>query len=163
MLVQETKARGIPQNSLQAAGSCTLPRCWQTLPVSDTERSPGHVASCQKFPSPQARSLLPCLASLGPSTGASLTNTPPGRVRRGGGTAHTGEKPCVMPPLPAVGKWPLRGGRALRSASTGQDPRRLLTTSCLTCGRSAQGAAPGVSQRFGQCQTEVPQRTRKHR
>lgn len=26
-----------------------------------------------------------------------------------------GEKPCVMPPLPVVGKWPLRRGWALRS------------------------------------------------
>lgn len=40
-----------------------------------------------------------------------------------------GEKPCVMPPLPAVGKWPLREGcgqLARDSIPTGCLPRRAL-------------------------------------
>lgn len=60
--------------------------------------------------------------------------------------------------------WEMAIARRLGAAvsSTGQDPHRLLTTECLTCGRAAEGAAPAVSQRLGQCQTEYqePQVTR---
>lgn len=106
--------------------------------MSDAERSPGHAASCQKFPSRQAQILLPCLASLGLSTGASLTNTPPVRARRGGATAHMGEKPCVMPPLPVVGKWPLR-----EAGRCGQLARDRSPTACLPHSALRAGGQPG--------------------
>lgn len=144
-------------------GSSTLPRCWQTLPTSDTERSPGHAASCQKFPSRQAQSLLPCHASLGPSTGESLTSASPVRARRGGATAHMGEKPCVIPPLPVIGKWPLHGGwAAVREHRTGShglqsaqdripraaDSQHRMGSHRLWSARTAQDRIPRAAHHF---------------